>query len=193
MTFHPFSPGGFSASEPITTPAGGEAPFARIYATGTNALTTGDFMFGTFRAQTTATIGNILTCTAGTAATLATYAAVGVYSVDGSGNLTQVATTGDLHATLWIATFTGYKSAFTSTFTKQAGQVYAVGALIVTAGVVPVLYGQAPQAVFSSFAGTNYLPMAAGAVTGQTTLQSSYAIGSIVNFPGFLAASLLLP
>jgi hypothetical protein len=190
----PFSGGGggVTFAEVLSNPAGAEAPYPRIYMQSTAQLTTGDLQFGVWRAASTASCGHVLTCTAGTAMATATYAAIGVYSVDASGNLTQVATTGDLHTTIWAATFTGYNVPFTSSFTRVAGQLYALGVLV-TATTTPILYGQTGQAVFSQFGGTNFLPWSAGALTGQVALPASVPAGSVAAFPGFFAGAILSP
>jgi len=160
----------FGTAEPL---ASGEAIINRLIANGglTTTLATGTVTFTYWKAATSGVCANVLTATAGTAASGLTYAAVGVYSVDASGNLTLLGSTGDLHTTLWINTFTAYTSPLV--FTRQAGAKYALGALAV---------GTTPP---SLAAGSDYFlfnpsaPIVFGSLSGQSVLPASVTAGSI--------------
>ena len=154
----------------------GEAVYGRNIGSNVVTLQTGTMALSYFTAQRTENAAFVTTLTNSTAANLLTYAAVGVYSVDSAGNLTKITDTGDLHATLWIATFSQYVSALSPAFTKQAGQRYAIGLLAV--GTTP------PNLPGAGNNSSNLLiapPVAIGEVTGQSALPASVATGSITH------------
>jgi hypothetical protein len=151
----------------------GEAIYPRVIASGSAPLATGTVALTYWTAATSGTATTVTTQAGGTAAAGLTYAAVGVYSVAANGNLTLLASTADLHTTLWIATYTTYASALSSSFVRVAGQRYAVGFLAVGT-TPPVLAGTNPGGTF-----TGLSPILAASVTGQATLPASVAAGSL--------------
>lgn len=152
----------------------GEALFPRTAFTQQQPLVASTLQVIYWTAVKTETVNTVKTITGGTAASGLTYAAIGLYTVDGSGNLTRAASTADLHTTLWTSTFTKYASSLTSGFSKVAGVRYALG-LLAVGTTPPSLFGQ-----FVSFSGEP--PVLAVQVSGQSTLPASVAVGSI--FPG---------
>ncbi len=157
------------------------------------ALATGTMLLAYGYAQVSETIGHVSIPTGGTAATGATYAAYGLFTVDGSGNLTRVAATAS-NTSLWTTNFQAYNGtnvsqALTATYAKVAGQLYAAGLLYVGAGTAPTIVGA------SGFAGDGGSSLAAGLsgkVTGLATLPSSVTAGSVASTP-FVPACVLLP
>lgn len=169
--FEPF------VTEPL---ANGEAIMGRQMGVSSNQLTSGDVLFSYFTAQKTESVGFITTCTgSNTTPTAATYSAVGLYSVDGSGNLSQIAVSANSHLTMWIAQFTEYKTSMITPVTKFAGQLYAVGVLCVS--------GTQPSLVCAN-SGAFYFtrsPVMMSGITGQSTLPTSVATGSLASGPPF--------
>ena len=158
----------FVTAEPLTS---GEALFYRAAFTQQQALAASTLMLTYWTAVKTETINNVQTVTGGTAASGLTYANIGIYTIDGSGNLTLAASTGDLHTTLWASTYTKYTSALTSGFSKVAGTRYAMG-LLAVGTTPPNLFGQ-----YVSFSGN--APIIAGTVS-ETTLPGTLTAGSVV-------------
>lgn len=154
----------------------GESVGNRLYSSGSTTLITQAPIFNYFTAQRTETVGFVTTFTAGTAAAALTYAAVGVYSVDGSGNLTKIFDSGDLHATLWASTFAVYNTPLTSTFTKVAGTKYAVAMLAVGTTPPSLASFGPPGAIVNSVT-----PVLQQGLTGQATLPASVPQGTLGN------------
>jgi len=170
----------YTSAEPLTS---GEAIYARPTLSGGLTLTTQVLALSYWTAATSGTATAVTTQTAGTAASGLTYANVGIYSVAANGNLTLLASTGDLHTTLWIATYTNYASALGTSFTRVAGTRYALGCLAV--GTTP------PQLVGISPYSGNFMtiaPSVAEQVTGQSTLPSSVSAGSLANASSVIGA-----
>lgn len=145
------------------------------HATGTLGLTF-------FTGDKTETIGNVTAYTGSTAAAATpTLARIGIYSVDGSGNLTLVAATAN-DTTLFAAANTAYTRALTSSFSKVAGSRYAVGLLVTSGAAMPTFMG--PLAVSNPPAQSQQFlaPMQIARLTGQTDLPSSIAVGSLVSY-----------
>jgi hypothetical protein len=148
----------------------GEAVQHRVAFTQQQPLTTGTMFLTYWTAARTETAAHVVTTTGGTAASGLTYANIGFFTVAANGDLTLVASTGDLHTTLWIATFTDYDSSLGAGFTKVAGTRYALG-LLAVGTTPPNLWGQ-----FVSYAGT--APIIAG-TAAEATLPATLAHGSI--------------
>lgn len=145
------------------------------HATGTLGLTF-------FTGDKTETINNVTAYTGSTAAAATpSLCRIGIYSVDGSGNLTLVASTPNDTA-LFAATTTAYQKALSASFSKVAGQRYAVGLLVISAAAMPTFMG--PLAVSNPVAqASNVLePKLTARLTGQTDLPSSIAVGSLVSY-----------
>ena len=159
----------WASAEPLTS---GEALFYRVAFTQQQALAGSTLMLSYWTAVKTETINKVKTVTGAQngGPTALTYANIGIYTIDVSGNLTLAASTGDLHASLWASTFTEYNTSLTSGFSKVAGTRYAMG-LLAVGSVTPTVYGQ-----YVSFAGD--APIVAGTAS-ETTMPASLTSGSI--------------
>jgi hypothetical protein len=109
--------------------------------------------------------------TAGVGATLAR---IGVYSIDGSGNLTLIASTPN-DTGLWIASSTSYTKSLSDSFSKVRGTRYAIGIISVGASTAPLLYGN------NAVAGVEMSqpPRLSAILTSQTDLPSTISVGSL--------------
>lgn len=161
--------------------AAGEGTLPRSLHLGAAGTGTGALRLSYWTARRTETCNQIRTNTSSTgAAATPTLCRMGIYSVDGSGNLTLLAACAN-DTTLWATPSTVYTRNLTSAFSKVGGQRYAAAALVVTGATAPTLQGA------SSF-GVGVLdaaPRIAGQVAGQTDLPASIAIGSISASVGF--------
>ena len=101
---------------------------------------------------------------------------MGIYTIDGSGNVTLVASTTNDTA-MWSSNGVEYEKTLDVGFSKVAGTRYAVGSLCVTAASAPALAGmQGSNSLINAIA-----PRLAGTVGSQTDLPASVAVGSIGN------------
>jgi hypothetical protein len=146
-------------------------------------LTAGVMWLTYFVAQRTESIGHVTTVTGGTAAAGLTTAALGIYTVDGAGNLAALlASVSDL--TMWTGTATAYNRAWNVAWTKQAGLTYALAGLAVgTTG--PSLAGSSGSTTFGGMA-----PSAATQIA-EAALPGSVPVGSLAASPNLLTAALL--
>lgn len=127
-----------------------------------------------FTATKTETITQIRNITGTTAAAGATLCRIGIYTIDGSGNLTLAASTAN-DTNLWTATSTAYTKALSSSFSKVKGTRYAVGLLVVGASTAPIFQGQVWLAGTECF----MAPALAAQIGGQTDLPSTVSVGSL--------------
>lgn len=136
---------------------------------------TGNLRLTYFTARKTETITQVRVPSGGTAAgATPTLCRAGIYSVDGSGNLTLVASTASDTA-LFAAANTEYLKSLSASFSKTKGQRYAVGILVVTSATAPTLVGA--NALLAAAAGRG--PRLGGMVSSQSDLPSSVSVGSI--------------
>jgi len=151
----------------------GEETLDRLQTFGDVDMVLGSVHLTYFTARKTETINNVVTAIPSTAGASNTTSRIGIYTIDGSGNLTLTASTANDTA-LWTSTGTRTK-ALSSSWSKVAGTRYAVGML--TIGGTPAQ----PGGVFTipSLSGT--APRVAGEMTGQSSLPSSISVGSIVD------------
>jgi hypothetical protein len=159
--------------------AAGEGCTPRL--TGGNApvLASGVVQFTYWTAAKTETCNTIITNTGGTAAAATpTYCAAGIYSVDASGNLTELAQCAN-DTTLWAATFTQYNRALTTPFNKVAGQRYAFALLCITGAATPNFFGYNGTFVMASTP-----PVLCTKLTGQASLPASVPAGSLAGTSG---------
>jgi hypothetical protein len=172
------SPGNWNAAggndwESTQQLTSGETVLPRTNIAGGTVLASGRVQFSYFTATKTEVCTQLGSLTNNTlAAPTPTVCQMGLYSVDASGNLTSVAITANDTA-MWASTFTQYNKTVTS-FTKQAGQRYAFAVLIVTAASAPNLFGYNGTIAYSGLA-----PVLCKAVSGQSSLLSSYAVGTL--------------
>lgn len=153
---------------------------ARTDAQASITLTSQTMLLGYFTPEVAFTATNLLVCASTTQSATITLGRMGLYSVDGSGNLTLLQGTTNDTALLGTGS-TVYTKAITSTALTR-GSRYAVGLLMVgtTAGSVRGASGVAAL--------TSLSPRTAAAVTGQSDLPSSVAVGSLTtsgNTPWF--------
>lgn len=154
--------------------ASGEAIIPR-FASGADAgvYVSTQLQLAGWTAATSGTATGISVTVGSTAAAGLTYAAIGIYEIDGSGGGTKLCDTGDLHAAPVLnAAFTAYNLTLSSPFNRVAGKRYAIGALFV--GTTPPSFLGA-----SGFFGVaSVLPWMCVGVFGPTTLPSSFVVGS---------------
>ena len=155
--------------------ASGETSLPRYSITGDLSFSSGVLALGAWTAVTSGIATSVRVGVGATAAAGLTYAAVGIYSIDGSGNGTLVASTGDVHGSAFGSTFTAYDLAFSGgNFNRQAGKRYAVGILCV--GTTPPSFGSAnfPNYVFGQLQ-----PWLNGGIGSLSVLPASFAAGSL--------------
>ncbi len=164
---------GLVYAEPL---ASGECTYPRSLATwNALSLSTQVLSLSYWTAATSGTATTVTTVTGGTAASGLTYANIGIYAVAANGNLTLLASTGDLHASLWTSTFTNYASTLTASFSRQAGVRYALG-LLAVGTTPPALSGNSVEGWFSTVS-----PTLCAVLSGQSTLPSTVTAGSLGN------------
>jgi hypothetical protein len=153
----------------------GQATFNRHLINGYPAPGTGNLRLTYFTARKSETVVSFRTVVT-TLATTVTLSRIGLYSVDGSGNLTLVAsTTNDVD--LWRSTGGSITKALTTSYAVTRGQRYAVGLLIVNSGTACLLAGN----IQVGSAEAAIAPRLSGFVGSQTDLPSTVASGSVSN------------
>jgi hypothetical protein len=105
-------------------------------------MTSGRLCLDFFTADKSFTASKVRARSRGTAAATITLIRFGIYTVDGAGDGTLVASTTN-DTSLFIATFTQYTKNLTATYDFVAGQRYAAGWLVV-ATTAPVCYSPLP-------------------------------------------------
>lgn len=163
---------------------GSEVTMLRKEISGNFNLTSGVLQLSYFTAiQDRAGIDNLCVITAGTAGSggTVTIGKLGLFSVDGSGNLTlMAASTND--TTMFGAASTVYDKAITAqSLTK--GSRYAIGVLQVGYTTAPKIYGCVTVGVV--FGRT---PVKAMQLSGQTDMPSTIAVGSLATTTGLAYA-----
>ncbi|HYH49649.1 MAG TPA: glycosyl hydrolase family 28-related protein [Acidimicrobiia bacterium] len=156
----------------------GEETYSRRWATQTTVSTgAGTLRLTYFTARKTETINSVRVYSGGTAAgATPTLARIGVYSVAANGDLTLVASTAN-DTTLFAGANTAYTKALSAPWSKVAGRRYAIGPLVVTGATAPTVVGYSA----GNAAEAGIAPRVSGAVTGQTDLPASVAVGSVVS------------
>jgi hypothetical protein len=166
-----------AATDPDTLTVG-ETSMRREYAQGTPQLSTGNMVLTYFTARKTETVNNVQVVVGGTAAAGTTIARYGIYTVDATGNLTLVASTAN-DTTLWNGTFAAPSRALSASWSKVAGQRYALGVLFVgTTG--PKLSGFAA----ANSGAMALAPRLNGNVTGLSDLPSTVTGGTVAATQG---------
>jgi hypothetical protein len=164
-------------------PAVGEFVPRRSRLNGITNAQANQTLFGPcFLAEKTETISNVTVYTGSTAAAATpTLIQIGVYSIDASGNAVLVASTPN-DTTLLSATRSQYPKAFSSSFTKTAGQRYWVAILVVSGSAQPNFVGWVgPDPTNSAFDTIIFgaLPTISYKLTGQTSLPPSISSASL--------------
>jgi hypothetical protein len=165
----------------------GEETIRRLHAQTTPQLSTGNMVLTYFTARRSETINNVAVVVGGTAAAGTTLARYGIYSVAANGDLTLVASTAN-DTTLWNSTFAGPSRALSSSWSKVAGQRYALAALFVgTTG--PKLSGAAP----ANGTEMGRTPRLNGSIASQADLPSTVTAGTVSNSQGISVYAALTP
>jgi len=138
------------------------------------AHTSGTLALSYFTADKTETINNVTLYTGNTAAgATPSLCRVGIYSLDGSGNGTLVASTANDTA-LFAAANTAYTKALSSAFNKVEGTRYAVALLVTSNATMPSFMGPLAVANAPAQVVMGLAPRLVGRLTGQTDLPASF-------------------
>jgi hypothetical protein len=166
----------------------GESTLVRRMVTSSAVPTTNNTMRLTyFTARKTETVTQLRTISGSTAQVGATLCRVGIYSVDGSGNLTLVGSIAN-DTTLWLAASTAYTRSLSESFTKTRGQRYAVAVLVVGSSTAPTTLGQLSMVTSEAVVA----PRLSGFVASQTDLPATVSVGSVLDTAG-QSYTVLLP
>lgn len=139
--------------------------------------TSGAIRLRYFTARKTETISQIRVWSGNVAAAATpTLAKVAIFSVAANGDLTRVAVSASVHATLFVATTSQYTVPLVSSFAKVAGQRYAYGILFVTAATAPNTSGIAGAGAAAPFLAD---PAICGSIGSQTDMQASYTAAQV--------------
>jgi hypothetical protein len=157
----------------------------RLFFANTVNLTAGNAYFTYFTPDVNITVQNFLSANGGTVPVGITLARLGLYTVDGSGNLACVARTAS-NASMWNSTNTIITQAIAddgaaspgsiSSYALLRGTRYAFAFLQVGGGTAPVV--AARQLPVQALALT-LSPTLCTQISGQTDLASSYTVGSL--------------
>lgn len=101
---------------------------------------------------------------------------IGLYSIDGSGNGTLVAAVAN-DTTLFGSTNSGFTRSWSSSYSKVAGQMYALGIIVISAAAMPTLASIAGAANAAAMWSTDRRLTAN--INSQTDLPSSFVPGSL--------------
>ena len=159
----------------------GESTISRIQVT-SNAITvaSGELVLTYFTAARTETITQVAMGTGSTGTTgTPSVIRVGIYAVDGSGNLALEASTPH-DATLLAAIDTRYAKALSASWSKSRGNRYAVGLLQINTGQVAKLSGRQLATVIGQFVGP---PTISARISGQATLPATIAAAALTSGP----------
>ncbi|HEY9417892.1 MAG TPA: hypothetical protein VIQ30_24295, partial [Pseudonocardia sp.] len=168
----------------------GEETLSRDLAKDTASITSTQTLRLTYfvarKSETTTQVRIISGSTA--AAATPTLCRIGLYSIDGSGNGTLVASIASDTA-LFAATNTAYTRSWSSSYAKVAGQRYALGVLVVSSAALPTIAGIA----FATAAGTELGidPRLTGSIGAQADLPSTFTAGSVAVSPSRMYAAIL--
>lgn len=158
--------------------ATGEETLSSEYCFGTPGTGTGTLRLTYFTARKTETTTQIRVWTATTAAgATPTICRVGLYSIATNGNGTLVASIAN-DTSLFAAASTPYTRSWSVSYAKVAGQLYAMGILVVTAATAPTLMGSAPSQAASNEM-FNQTPRKSAALASQTDLPGSFTNASL--------------
>lgn len=150
----------------------GEEILPRLTTTGAQQLVSGTLHLTYFTARKTETINTVRMLSDATAAAGTTLARMGIYSVDGGGNLTLVASTANDLA-LFDDVYSPYPKALSAAFAKAKGQRYAFGVLVVGT-TMPIITG-----LTISGADASLPPRLNGLMAGQADLPANIAAGAV--------------
>jgi hypothetical protein len=157
----------------------GEETAHRLLTSAAITLTSGTLYLTYFTARKSETITKLMMSVDSIAASGLTYAALGLYTVDGSGNGTLVASTAN-DTTAFGSTFSLYSPSLSSSYSKVAGQYYAF-AVLCTGTTMPSLTGRVGNSNLMATQG----PRLTGTITSQSSLPASYTSGSVTTTGNF--------
>jgi hypothetical protein len=162
------------------SPTAGEVVPRRDRITGnTIAAVSGVVHLTYFTADKSETISTLTVSTGSVAAAATpTLCRLGLYSVDGSDNLTLVASTTN-DTTLFAATQTAYAKALSTPYAKVAGQRYATAILVVSGATMPNFHGVQLPATGWINTLSRLAPATAGRLLAQTDLPASITAASM--------------
>lgn len=172
-----------AASAPPSDLTDGEATIARSNADG-SALATfnGNLRLTYFTARKSGTYTKLRSASGNTAQVGATVAKMGIFKEEADGSLTLLAATAN-DTTLWSSTNTMYERATTVSFTLTKGERYAYGFVVNGATTNPKFCGANAGLPSVEY---DVSPRVGAAVTGQSDMPSTIAVGSLENtFGGF--------
>lgn len=158
-------------SESLTT---GESTRDRTAPTSSSQPTSGTVYLSYFTARKSATVTTAAVFVEGTAGSGLTAAQLGLYSVDGSGNLTLVASSAS-DTTGWSSTFTKVTKTLQASYATVRGQRYAF-AVVIAGTTTPALVSNSGSATVNA-----QPPRMTGVLTGQSALPASITSGSVAN------------
>lgn len=161
-----------------------EETMSRTAMSGNFNVTTGTLQLSYFTPRVSRTVGTLELITAGAGASpTPTLVRFGLYSVDGSGNLTLVGSSVS-DTTLLTAASTVYAKALSASVSLTKGARYAVGVLQVGATTPAKVYG-----VITVGAVNGRAPALAHSLAAQTDLPASIAVGTLAATTGMAWAA----
>jgi hypothetical protein len=176
-------------SDTLGSLAGAQETMPRWAATNISnpSMPSGAVRFAYFTASASQTITKISLSSSNTAAgatpSLVRY---GIYSVDSSGNLTQLSQTANV-TSVFAAPQNSYPLALAASVALTQGQLYAIAAIVVTAAAAPTVAGVlCATGVDNAFA-----PRLCGVLTAQSDLAASYTAGQVALSQSFAYAAAL--
>lgn len=161
---------------------------------GSTAVSTGtqNLRLVYFTAKKTEVVSQVRVWSGGTAAgATPSLVRIGVWTTDSTGALLSLVASTANDTALFATQNTAYTKSFSASFTKQAGQRYATGVLVVTAAAAPTLMGLGVGAILAAEALT--APVIGALVSGQSDLPSTLAAGSLSSGTAQLHYAALLP
>ena len=164
--------------------ASAEETMSRTALSGNFNVSTGVLYLAYFTPRASRTVTTVEVITAGTAGSPApTLGKLGLYSVDGSGNLTLMSSSVN-DTTLFTAASTAYAKTLAASKAIIKGQRYAVAALQIGSSTAPKVYGVVTVGTVNS-----RTPALAHQVGSQTDMPSSVSAGSLASTTGMMWAA----
>ena len=154
----------------------GEASIRREFVnSGALTIPSGSLVTTNFTARKSETINNLMMiCGARAAAATPTLVRMGVWTTDADGHLLALVASTSNDTALFAATSTEYVRSTQAPWAKVAGTRYAVGLLVVTAGVTPQMVGRSTNSVAGSSLFGVRAPALFNRVDGMTDLPATW-------------------
>lgn len=154
----------------------GEETIPRLITTAAQALLSGQMRLTYFTAAKTELVSQVQLLSGGIAAgATPTLCRAGIYSVAANGDLTLAGSIAN-DTTLFSAASTTYTRSLSASFTKQAGQRYAFGILVVSAAAMPNIPCSAGN---NAAAAWSVAPKLVGRVDSLTDLPASVTAAGV--------------